>query len=46
MFLRSTSSRLPDWEFILCKNDKWEEFYINRNQILYYRIIKDERKDS
>ena len=43
MFLKSQSRKLPDWEFIACLNDKGEEFFINRNQILYYRILKDER---
>ena len=46
MFLKYQSKKLPDWEFIACLNDKCEEFFINRNQILYYRILKDERKDS
>jgi hypothetical protein len=40
LYLKSQSHKLPDGEFILCKNSNWETIYVNRNQILYYTVTK------
>lgn len=39
-YFKSQSSRLPDDEFIVCKNYNWETYYVNRSQISYYTVSK------
>lgn len=40
--LPSRLSELPKWEFIKCFDSSKREFYINKNQIKFYKIYKQE----
>lgn len=42
LYFKSWTSKLPDDEFIKGKNEDGEVFYMNRNQILFYKVWKIE----
>lgn len=37
---------LPTDEFVEAKNYLWQVYYVNRKEILFYRITKYENKDN
>lgn len=45
-YIKSTSAKLPDGEFIKCEDVDWDVVYVNRKEILFYRITKYENKDN
>lgn len=39
-YIKSKSSKLSDDEFIRCEDEDWDEVFVNRNEILFYRIVR------
>lgn len=45
-YLTTDAQTLPDGEFIKVKNTNWDTYYINRKEVLAYRVIKHENQND
>lgn len=45
-YIKTDEPSLPNWEFLKTKNAYWQVCYVNRNEIIFYRVIQIEWKDE
>lgn len=43
-YFPSNISELPNWEFIKCFDARKDAYYINKNQIKFYKINKEDER--